>query len=104
MNRTAESAAILVALQDVPFHAPCIVEITIGVVSVVAVEFEGAAVEVVGAGLGHYCDYAAGATAIFSLKVAGDDLEFLDGVRIWVVNNSIAEKVVVQAAIQNESG
>jgi hypothetical protein len=44
-----------------------------------------------------------GFASILSLIIAGDDLEFLDGVGVGIIDNSIAEKVVVITAIKNES-
>src|SRR5205085_9043155 len=51
---------------------------------------------------GHHSDDSTRVARIFRLKIAGYDLECLDGIGVGVINNSVAEKVIVRTAIKNK--
>src|SRR5581483_2209451 len=96
---------ILVPFQNVSwfYRNLRIVEVAVSVVIVVAIEFESAAVEGVCTGFGDNRNDPAGVATILSFIIAGDDFELLDRVGVRIIDNAIAEKVVVVAAIKNES-
>src|SRR5262249_32724828 len=98
--RTAESAAELVALQNVLLQAVGIVKEGIRVQGVVAHVIVGGAVILIGSGFGDHADDAAGIAAILRAVIVRQNPEFVDDVRIRIQHDGVAEQVVVDAAIQ----
>jgi len=93
----------LVAAQEV-FRKPVfVVEIRVGRKSAVAIELEGRTMDLVGPGLLNNADDPAGVASVFGSVVAGENTEFLNGIRIGSEDYAITEQIVVHAAIQKKS-
>ena len=102
-DRTAERAAVLIALQAVIlsravgqyFGKPA------GRVEVaVPDEFERIPVERIGAGLGHRADRGARVHAVLRAQAAGRDAELLQRVRKWQRQVQVVLRIVVRGAVE----
>src|SRR5258708_4497177 len=102
LDGAAQRPAVLVALEIRACLLLQIAEKIICVVVRVAVEFKSAAVQAIGPGLGDDRYDASTVASILGAKVAGEHFEFLDGVRIRVVNNSVVQQIVVGATVEQE--
>lgn len=77
-ERAAEAGAVFVALEGAELAAAGVGEVAIGIHAAVAEEFEDAAVEGIGAGLGGDGEDAAAGAAVFGAVGVGLDTEFFD--------------------------
>src|SRR5262249_6423616 len=101
-ERSAKRAAELITLQCVS-RKRCrriLVEIAVGVESVVAQEIKRGAMQVACARLRRNSDHAAGISAVLRRIVAGENAELGDGVGIGSEDRAIVDEVVVQSPVE----
>src|SRR5437764_3873244 len=101
-NRATGSYAELIPLENIARKAILIIKETVGIESVVAYVIVASHVQPIGTGLGYNADNAAAITSILGRVVVFQNLEFLDSVGIRIEYDTIAEQVVVDAAIEKK--
>ena len=101
-DRTAHGAAELLALQVVSRQALLLVEIRVGVEGGVAREIKCAAVQLICARLGNDADDSGAIASVLCRVIAGENAELFDRVGIGIQNHSVAQQIVIHAAIEQE--
>src|SRR5437763_13621345 len=101
-NRATSSCAELVPLKNIAWEAGLVIEETVGVEGVITDVIVGGHVQRIGPGLGYNADNAAAITSILGRVVVFQNLEFLDGVRSRIEDDTVPEQVVVDAAIEKK--
>ena len=103
VDRSADGVTGIVIPEEGLGETAHVVDEGVGVEAVVAVVPVAAAVELVGAALGHEGDLAADAASVLRLIAAGEDLEFGDGIRAHAdVHAAIVAGVHVADAVDGE--
>src|ERR1700722_6440165 len=101
-DRSAERRSVLVSLQPLAGKAVGNIEVGVRIEVIVAQKFERPSVPIIRSGLGNDDDHTAAIASIFCRIVAFENVEFRDGVRIWIKDDAVIQQIVIQSAVQQK--